>query len=88
MARRKGKEWFVGMLTNNDGSVETLDCSFLDKNQMYLASIYTDGGEEVKTKTQVKCSYVLVGCDKVYPETQRRSCRETGAGDRKGSKSL
>lgn len=60
MARRKGKEWFVGMLTNNDGSVETLDCAFLDKNQMYLASIYTDGGEEVKTKTQVKCSYVLV----------------------------
>ena len=65
MARRKGKEWFVGMLTNNDGSVETLDCSFLDKNQMYLASIYTDGGEEVKTKTQVKCSYVLVGAGDV-----------------------
>lgn len=69
MARRKGKEWFVGMLTNNDGSAETLDCAFLDKNQTYLASIYTDGGEEVKTKTQVKCSYVLVGAGDVIKFT-------------------
>ena len=69
MARRKGKEWFVGMLTNNEGSAETLDCSFLDKNQMYLASIYTDGGEEVKTKTRVKCSYVLVGAEDVIKFT-------------------
>ena len=69
MARRKGKEWFVGMLTNNEGSAETLDCAFLDKNQTYLASIYTDGGEEVKTKTQVKCSYVLVGAGDVIKFT-------------------
>ena len=42
---------------------------FLDKNQTYLASIYTDGGEEVKTKTQVKCSYVLVGAGDVIKFT-------------------
>ena len=60
IARRHGSEWFVGMLTNNDGSDETLDLSFLDKDKTYLAYIYTDGGEEVKTATHVKCSYMQV----------------------------
>ena len=37
-----------------------MDLSFLDKGQEYLACIYTDGGEEVKTRTHVKCTYLLV----------------------------
>lgn len=60
MARRKGAEWFVGMLTNNDGSTERFELDFLNKGQTYLACIYTDGGEKVKTRTQVKCLYLLV----------------------------
>lgn len=60
MARRKGAEWFVGALTNNEGSKETIDLSFLDKDMKYKAYIYTDGGEKIKTRTQVKCSYKLV----------------------------
>ena len=60
MARRKGQEWFVATLTNNDGSAENVPLSFLDKDKTYLACIYTDGGEKVKTKTQVKCTYLLV----------------------------
>ncbi len=60
MARRKGNEWFVGAMTNNDGSSERVDLSFLDKDKTYLAYIYTDGGEKVKTRTRVKCSYLLV----------------------------
>lgn len=60
MARRKGVEWFIGMLTNNDGSTEQIELDFLDKGQTYLAYIYTDGGKEVKTRTQVKCLYLLV----------------------------
>lgn len=60
MARRKGTEWFVGLLTNNEGSTEKMDLSFLDKGQKYLAYIYTDGGEQVKTRTHVKCTYMLV----------------------------
>lgn len=60
VARRNGNEWFVGMLTNNNGSDEKLDLSFLDKDKFYLASIYTDGGQEIKTNTRVKCSYYLV----------------------------
>ncbi len=60
MARQKGAEWFVGALTNNEGSKETIDLSFLDKDMKYKAYIYTDGGEKIKTRTQVKCSYKLV----------------------------
>ena len=60
MARRKGAEWFVGALTNNDGAEETIALSFLDKDKKYKAYIYTDGGEKIKTRTQVKCSYKLV----------------------------
>lgn len=60
MARRKAEEWFVGLLTNNEGSTEKVDLSFLDKGQKYLAFIYTDGGEQVKTRTHVECTYLLV----------------------------
>lgn len=60
MARRKGQEWFVGAMTNNEGSKENISLSFLDKDQTYLASIYTDGGDKVKTRTQVACTYLLV----------------------------
>lgn len=60
MARRKGQEWFLGAMTNNEGSEEEIPLDFLDKNKVYLASVYTDGGEKVKTRTQVECSYLLV----------------------------
>ena len=51
MARRKEKEWFVGLLTNNDGAEEDVPLSFLEEGKTYLAQIYTDGGEEGKTRT-------------------------------------
>lgn len=47
-------------MTNNEGSEEEIPLDFLDKNKVYLASVYTDGGEKVKTRTQVECSYLLV----------------------------
>ncbi|MDO4164800.1 MAG: glycoside hydrolase family 97 catalytic domain-containing protein [Bacteroides sp.] len=60
MARRKGNEWFVGAITNNDGSREVIDLSFLEAGKKYLARIYTDGGEKVSTRTHVKCTYLQV----------------------------
>lgn len=32
-------------MTNNEGSEEEIPLDFLDKNKVYLASVYTDGGE-------------------------------------------
>ena len=60
MARRKGEEWFVGAMTGNDGREQDVCLSFLDEGRTYLAYIYTDGGAEVKTRTQVRCSYFTV----------------------------
>lgn len=60
MARRKGQEWFIGAMTNNKGSKENIPLAFLDKDKTYLASVYTDGGDKVKTRTQVACTYLLV----------------------------
>lgn len=60
VARRKGQEWFLGAMTNNEGSQEEIPLGFLDKDKVYLASIYTDGGDEVKTRTRVACDYLLV----------------------------
>lgn len=53
MARRHGKEWFVGAITNNDSRDITISLDFLDGNKPYLAEIYTDGGKAVKTRTHV-----------------------------------
>ena len=52
MARRKGNDWFVGALTNNEGSAQSVNLSFLDKGKTYLARIYTDGGDKMKTRSE------------------------------------
>lgn len=65
MAHRKGNEWFVGALTNNEGSAQSVNLSFLDKGKTYLARIYTDGGDKIKTRTQVKCTRLLVDSSQI-----------------------
>lgn len=65
MARRKGNEWFVGALTNNEGATESIDLSFLDKDKKYKAYVYTDGDERIKTRTHVKCSYLIVNASQI-----------------------
>ena len=60
IARRSGEEWFVGLITNNDASIQKVDLSFLEDGKTYVAHLYTDGGEETGTRTQVKCSKLLL----------------------------
>jgi alpha-glucosidase len=43
MAKRKGKNWFVGGMTNWDERKVNVDFSFLSPSQEYIAEIYTDG---------------------------------------------
>ncbi len=54
MARRKGDVWFAAAMTGNEGSSEVMDLSFLTPGRKYMAEIYTDGDEKVKTRTRVK----------------------------------
>lgn len=53
MARRKSDNWWVAAMTNNDGHRETINLDFLEPGKKYIAEIYTDGGDKVKTATHV-----------------------------------
>lgn len=73
IARRKGESWWLGSLANNDGGKEVIDLSFLDPGKRYVAEVYEDGGEAVKTKTHVKMSSKKVSSkDKLKFDLQPR----------------
>ena len=52
-ARRKGKDWFIGSVTNNDARTLKIDLGFLTKGKKYQASIYVDD-PSVQTETHVR----------------------------------
>ncbi|MCU7552746.1 glycoside hydrolase family 97 protein [Chitinophagaceae bacterium LB-8] len=52
-ARRKGEEWFVGTLTNNEGRTVKVPLSFLPTGKKFIATIYSDD-PKATTKTKVK----------------------------------
>lgn len=56
VARRKGEEWFVGSITNNDARTLSVDLSFLPADVNYIAEIYADGDKSIKTRTKVRVS--------------------------------
>lgn len=58
MARRKKDDWFVGGITNNNGSNEIITLDFLEPDKTYLAIVYTDD-ENARTSTHVKCTGFL-----------------------------
>jgi len=58
-ARRKGDDWFVGTLTNNDARNLKVSLSFLPKGKKYTASIYADDAS-VNTKTKVGVQKIKV----------------------------
>ena len=52
-ARRKGEEWYVGTITNNEARTLKIDCSFLPKGKTFTATIYSDDAA-APTATKVK----------------------------------
>ncbi|HEU4901998.1 MAG TPA: glycoside hydrolase family 97 N-terminal domain-containing protein [Flavisolibacter sp.] len=52
-ARRKGEDWFVGTITNDDARRLQISFDFLPKGKKYLASVYADD-KTVATETKVK----------------------------------
>lgn len=53
VARRSGKDWFVGTMTNNDARTVKLSFGFLDKGKKYKMTIYSDD-PTMQTGTKVK----------------------------------
>ncbi|MGB5874751.1 MAG: glycoside hydrolase family 97 catalytic domain-containing protein [Bacteroidota bacterium] len=65
IARRSGETWFLGAITNNEGRVLDMPLGFLDKGKDYTASLYTDGGEAIPTRTHVGIERLIVGSTSV-----------------------
>jgi alpha-glucosidase len=59
-ARRSGQKWFLGASTNNDSRTLEIPLNFLEKGRTYVASLYTDGGEAVPTRTHVAVERSIV----------------------------
>ena len=58
IARKSGKDWFVGSLTDEPRKL-SLILTFLDKNAKYEATIYEDDSS-AKTQTKVRITKVIV----------------------------
>lgn len=56
VARRKGHDWFVGIITNNDARKLSCSLNFLEPGKNYIAEVYTDGPKDIPTRTKVKTS--------------------------------
>ncbi|MDB5209662.1 MAG: alpha-glucosidase [Sediminibacterium sp.] len=55
VARRKGEEWFVGTITNNDARELKIPLNFLSPGKNYEASIYYDDPEaKIRTKISIR----------------------------------
>ena len=50
MARRKGDIWWGAAMANNEGGHQEMPLDFLEAGRRYIAEIYTDGGEKIKTR--------------------------------------
>lgn len=59
IARRNGKEWFLGTIGNNDARMINTPLDFLQTGQRYIASIYTDD-DNAETVTKVKVTRLIV----------------------------
>lgn len=60
IARRSGDNWFLGVITGNEGREMKTELDFLESDKTYVANIFYDGGDEIKTKTKVGIARYLV----------------------------
>ncbi len=66
IARRKGSHWFIGTVNAVKARTLYIKLDFLKKDQKYTAHIYKDD-PNVKTRTKVGITRVLVDSDSVIP---------------------
>jgi alpha-glucosidase len=65
IARRKRDTWFAGVITNKNQRRLDIPLSFLEKGRSYVASLYSDGGGAIKTRTRVRIERRPVNSDSV-----------------------
>ena len=59
IARRKGKDWFIGAINGKTARHVEVNFPFLESGAKYMAKVYTDD-ETVKTRTQVRIEEIEV----------------------------
>jgi alpha-glucosidase len=60
IARQRGKEWYVGSLTNEEARELEIPLAFEEEGASYLASVYSDAEQDDPTRTHVRLSQRLV----------------------------
>ena len=70
IARRSGKDWFIGCMNNREKRSLDLDLSFLDKGKTYTAKLYKDD-PTVHTVTKVAIETITVTSDSVIKANLR-----------------
>lgn len=53
IARRSGKDWFIGCITNEQARERCVKLDFLEEDTAYIAYIYSDSFDKRATRTQV-----------------------------------
>ncbi|MDF9799411.1 alpha-glucosidase [Catalinimonas alkaloidigena] len=59
-ARKKDDDWYLGAITNTQSREVDLSFDFLPEKTSFVAHIYSDGGETIKTRTHVKIERKIV----------------------------
>jgi len=60
VARRSGREWCVGSLTDENARELEIPLTFLDNGEKYVAHVYSDAGPEDTTRTHVAINRYIV----------------------------
>jgi alpha-glucosidase len=66
IARRKGREWFIGGINGEQGRTLNISFLFLEPGVNYTAKIYSDD-PSVNTRTHVRIDSVEVDSKTIYP---------------------
>ena len=64
IARRRGRQWFIGCMNSGKARTLNIPLGFLPKGTKYVAHVYSDD-PTVKTRTHVRIRRFLVGSDTV-----------------------
>jgi alpha-glucosidase len=64
LARRSGRNWFIGCMNGHDPHTFDVPLDFLDKDHLYIAHIYADDAT-TSTRTHVKISRYIVGSSSI-----------------------
>lgn len=65
IARKKGNEWFLGGINNEEKRSVTVNFGFLDKGKQYNARIYSDDST-VNTRTHVRIDEIRIDSNSGY----------------------